>query len=164
MKKIIVSLVMLGFLCSGGVVMADSITLNSGQMLSVPTAAKISEWQIILIDAAAQRMQIRYRWRDADYNLLTVAGNRTGWEYWECRNRSEGNNADCTDVDTPWDCCTGAETGTCPEMLDTCFSDVFGFQIRQQDVGTSIGIGLRTLIWNQMKQDILTGGNDGSFD
>ena len=47
---------------------------------------------------------------------------------------------------------------------DSCFTDVFSFQIRQQDVDTSIGAGLRTLIWNQMKADVLTGGNDGTFD
>jgi len=46
---------------------------------------------------------------------------------------------------------------------DECFSDVFTFQVREVDVGTSIGHGLRTLIWNKMRPDILTGANNGTF-
>ena len=141
---------------------AESITLDSTETLVTPAAESISDWEIIKINAANQELRVRYRWRASDSSLIKL--DSTGWNYWTCRNRSEGNNDDCTDVDVPWDCCTGEGTGTCPEAIDTCFSDVFNFQIRAQDVDTSIGVGLRTLIWNQMKADILTGANDGSFD
>jgi hypothetical protein len=49
------------------------------------------------------------------------------------------------------------------EITDTDFDDVFGFIVRQQDVGTKIGVGLRALIWNKFKSEVLTAGNDGTF-
>jgi hypothetical protein len=123
----------------------------------------MGDWYVSYISAATKTLTVRYYWEDATGNPIQL-DNRSAWQTWSCRDISQGDNASCTAAGEPWDCCTGAGTGTCPEAVDTCFSDVFGFQIRAQDVGTSIGIGLRTLIWNQMKVDILTGGNDGSFD
>jgi len=110
--------------------LADTITLTSPEILTLPSAAKL-DWRISGIDAQAHRMVVTYRWRDAAGEIIDV-GDGGRWNTWECS--------------------------------DTCFTDVFTFQIRAQDVGTPIGVGLRTLIWNRMKQDILTGGNDGSFD
>lgn len=147
-----------------GLCFADSITLDSNQALSPSTAAQISDWEITKINAKSKTMVIRYRWRDETGKIVYMGQGRTGWQTWRCRDIQQGDNDNCVDVDDPWDCCTGPGTGTCPEDVDTCFSDVFGFTIRSQDVGTGIGLGLRALIWNQMKQDILTGGNDGTFD
>ena len=159
MKKLAL---VLTFLLLAPFAFADDITLDSNEVLIVPTATRISEWEIIRISAASKILRVKYRWRAADDSLIKLE--RTGWNYWTCRNTYQGNNESCTALDTPWDCCSDLETGTCPEIVGTCFSDVFGFQIRTQDVGTSIGAGLRTLIWNKMKSDILTGGNDGDFD
>jgi hypothetical protein len=44
------------------------------------------------------------------------------------------------------------------------FTDIFSFLIRQQDVGVKIGVGLRTLILNKFKADVLSAGNSGTFD
>jgi len=99
---------------------------------------------------------------DVAWGIITTAGAHPQIYFWAFDEDVDDDN--CTGANEPWDCCTGSETGTCPEILDTCFTDVFSFSIRTQDVGTSIGLGLRTLIWNQMKNDILTGVNDGTFD
>ena len=142
---------------------SDTINLDSTETLQVPTSQKISDWQIVLIDASAKVMRIKYRWRDASNDVIDF--DNSGWKYWTCQDvEVPGTNAECIDTGDPYPCCTGAGTGTCDDMLDTCFTDVFSFDIRAQDVGTPIGVGLRQLIWNQMKQDILTGGNDGTFE
>ena len=47
---------------------------------------------------------------------------------------------------------------------DQCFRDVFGFLIRPEDVDCKVGIALRKLIWFHFKQDVLTPGNDGTFE
>ena len=163
MKKLILILVAM-LLCFGSAG-ADSITLDSTETLSTPTTQKIGEWYIDYISASKKRLVVRYYWEDASGVPIVLHGaNRHAWQTWTCRDRQEGDNAECLDVDDPWDCCTGSGTGDCPEILDSCFTDVFSFSIRSQDVGMSIGLGLRTLIWNEMKSDVLTGGNDGTFD
>lgn len=35
-----------------------------------------------------------------------------------------------------------------------CFTDIYGFVIRQQDVGTTLGKGTRALVINKMKVDL----------
>jgi len=141
---------------------ADRINLDSDETLSTPVSEAL-DWEIIKINAKEKILQVKYRWKDSDDAPIFLGSSRT-WMVWTCQNVSEGNNDDCIDVDDPWDCCTGAGTGTCPEVTDTCFSDVFGFLVRSQDVDTKIGVGLRTLIWNKMRPDILTGDNDGTFE
>lgn len=54
----------------------------------------------------------------------------------------------------------GWQLWTCHEQ---CFDDVFSFQVRAQDVGTPIGAGLRKLLWNKFKQEIIP-TNDGVFE
>jgi len=162
MKKLAIALFLI--LVCPALVCADSITLNTNETLSVPESARISDWEIIKINADQKIMTIRYRWRAGDDTVVQL-GNRQGWQFWTCQDReTPGTNAECLAAGDPYECCTGVGTGTCDDLLDSCFSDVFGFTIRSQDVGTKIGIGLRTLIWNQMKQDVLSGGNDGAFD
>ena len=161
MKKILLTII---FLIMPIFVVADDITLNSNESVTPLEYNRITEWKVTLIDPAAKRMVITYTRRlDSDV-VVDNTSRRDGIKTWECRDRQQGDNAECVAVGDPWACCTGAGTGTCPEILDTCFSDVFHFTVRAQDVGTSIGSGLKQLIWNQMKQDILTGGNDGTFD
>ena len=36
------------------------------------------------------------------------------------------------------------------EITGSDFTDIMGFQIRSQDVGTAIGTGLKQLIWNKL--------------
>ena len=91
------------------------------------------DWRVVRLDSEAQILTVTYRWRAADGSVI-YAGDKDGWRTWRCTNNEE-----------------------------TCFSDVFSFQVRTQDVGTSIGVGLRTLIWNKFRSDIL-GANDGTFD
>jgi len=163
MKKVIVYLLsILFFLC--GIAVADVIDLNQNEVINTPQSSKM-EWEITRINASKQILQIKYRWLDSNGTPIRDASGNV-WKIWTCRNIADSNpvsNSECTDVNTPDECCTGAGTGNC-DVVDTCFSDVFGFNIRSQDVGTSIGVGLRTLIWNKMKDDVLSGGNDGSFE
>lgn len=49
------------------------------------------------------------------------------------------------------------------ECRDACFDDTFSFVIRTQDAGTSIGKGLRALIWSKMRPAILTGANNATL-
>ena len=94
---------------------------------------------------------------------MDVVSDNKGWNTWNCVNTPvPGENSECVAEDDPYDCCSGEGTGTCDDMLDTCFSDVFGFVIRSQDVGTPLGQGLRTLIYNAWRDDVIP-GNDGTF-
>ena len=143
---------------------ADSVTLTTPETLATPQATKL-DWYIDLIDAREKMLVVKYRWRDATGTIIKRAALGQTWESWACRDLEvPGENVACTGAGTPTPCCTGVGTGTCDDMLDTCFTDVFGFRVRQQDVGTAIGVGLRQLIWNKFKQTILSGGNDGAFD
>ena len=122
------------------------------------------DWHISKIDAGNKYLEVTYRWLDAAGEPILLANRRT-WQVWRCRNIVDNPDTvdeECLGIGDPWECCTGVGTGNCDETL-TDFSDIFSFKIRAQDVGISIGVGLRTLIWNKMKGDILTPGNDGIF-
>jgi hypothetical protein len=163
MKKLILAFCLL--LLAAGFAQGESITLNSAENLAVPTSQKITDWKITEIDNASKNLTVRFRWVDSNQNSIQVNNRRDGYVFWNCRDiETDETNAECLGAGDPYECCTGAGAGTCDDLADSCFSDVFNFTIRQQDVGTSLGIGLRTLIWNEMKADILTGVNDGSFD
>lgn len=162
MKKLLILFAIIFILPLG--VSADRVTLNSTEVLSTPNATHM-DWYIDLIDAKTKTLRVRYRWLDSTGAPIFL-GNRTTWQTWSCRNVVDNPitiNADCVGVGDPWSCCTGVGTGDCDETV-TDFSDIFTFKIRTQDVGTSIGVGLRTLIWNKMRADILTGGNNGTFE
>ena len=162
MKKIILilSVLALPIFC-----LADDITLNQPENVTPTTFSKIADWRISNAEEDKEELVITYRRKDASGNIIiNHETNRNGYMNWYCRNTYQGNNEDCIGPDDPWLCCDGPASGTCPEQVGTCFSDVFNFSIRTQDVGTSIGRGLKLLIWNRMKQDVLTGGNDGTFD
>ena len=160
MRKPIAVLVLLALPCWA---LADRITLTDEETLSTPQA-KYMDWHVSKIDAATKSLQVTYRWRNATEGTIFLGG-RNDWQTWTCRDiETPGENAECTDSLVPYECCTGLGTGTCDGMDDTCFTDVFGFIIRTQDAGTKMGVGLRTLIWNKMQADVLTGGNTGTFE
>jgi len=162
MKKVFPSILIAIMFC--GVSIADTVLFTSPETIDTPTAVKM-EWEVTKINASQQILKVGYRWLDTNSKPIRDNDGRI-YHVWTCRNKADSNpltDAECTALGVPDECCTGAGTGDC-DIVDTCFSDVFGFSIRQQDVGTSIGLGLRTLIWNQMKQDVLSGGNDGSFE
>jgi len=166
MKKLFVLIIGLLVLSSLAIKtsFADTVVLDNPETLSNPTSQNL-RWKITLIDAETKTMVVSYYWRDDATGDPLYFGRRSQWKTWSCRDiEVEGTNAECTDVEVPWACCTGAGTGTCDDMISTCFSDVFKFLIRAQDVDTMIGVGLRTLIWNKFKADVLTGGNDGTFE
>jgi hypothetical protein len=142
---------------------AEQITLTTPQPVVAPSAVKISDWEITRINAERKLLSVRYRWRDATGDVIDFKS-KDGWHTWTCQDiEVQGTNAECIEAGNPYPCCTDAGAGTCDGMVDTCFSDVFGFTIRSQDVGVKMGVGLRTLIWNKMKTDIIP-GNDGAFD
>lgn len=160
MKKLLVIALMLLFIPVD--LPAENVALDTEETLQVPTSQKM-DWYIDHINAQNKTMIVKYRWKDATDSPINLNGK--SWQEWRCQDiEVPGTNAECLGTSDPYECCTGVGTGTCDDMLDTCFTDVFGFQIRAQDVGTGIGVGLRTLIWNQFKQDVLTSGNDGTFD
>jgi len=121
--------------------MGDRINLNTAEALAPPTATWI-EWKELHIDISSKIMQVKYVWHD-DSGVIPVNGQIT--QTWTIRNIPD-------DPETP-------EDETNPE-----FDNLFGFAIRAQDVGTKIGRGLQLLIWSRMKDDILTPGNDGTFE
>ena len=162
MRKLVFILI-ISFLLGPFSVSADRITLDSAENLAVPTSRHIANWHISKIDPADKILRVRYQWATDDNKIIKTTP--SGWNTWDCRDiEVPGENINCTAAGEPWACCTGNTTGTCDDMVDTCFTDVFGFTIRAQDVGTSIGSGLKTLIWNRMKQDILSETNNGTFD
>jgi len=141
MKKLLI--IVLSALLFAAVSWADEITLNNPEALAPPTAVKIDFRQI--------KINLNPNWLELDFRFLDVNGeeilgpNGRTQRLWRCQNM----------IDNP----------TTPENeASTCFTDLFMFVIRAQDVGTPIGRGLRNLIWNKMKSDVLSGGNDGTFN
>lgn len=99
-----------------------------------PESSQKLSWEIVRINAQEKVLTVKYQWLDA--SDTPVYTRPGGVLYWDCRD--DGSS--------------------------TCFSDVFGFVIRSGDVGTKIGAGLRTLIWNKMKADVLkVANNTGTF-
>ena len=142
----------------------DSITLDNQENLSVPTSQKIGDWYIDYASASNKTVIIKYYWADATGQPI-IMDNGKVWQNWDCRDISRGNNADCLNNDDPWLCCDGPGAGTCPEVVDDCFTQTFLRAVQcPADDGVLLGVGLRTLLFNQWKQDSLTPGNDGSFD
>jgi hypothetical protein len=142
---------------------AEIVVLDSPHQIT-PSEADNLEWEIVELNSTNKKLVVKWRWRDSGSRvLMDVGSDRYGWNTWTCENiEVPGENSECIDEGVPNECCTGYQEGSCDDMLDTCFSDIFGFEIRQQDVGTNIGIGLRTLIWNRWKQEELP-NNNGTF-
>jgi len=162
MKKLIILFLFLSLIIvnNGN---TEKITLNTGETIGAPETGISMDWYIDYIDAENNILKVNYQWRDALGKIIRDTSARTGWNTWTCQDIPVENNIDCIGAGDPYGCCTGVGTGTCDEVGDTCFSNIFRFEIRAQDVGTKIGVGLRSLIWNQMKTDVLTGVNDGVF-
>ena len=166
MKKLIILFLFLSLIVvnNGN---TEKITLNTGETIGAPETGISMDWYIDYINAEDNMLKVKYQWRDALGNTINDTNAKTGWNTWTCQDTGdinpEENNIDCIDTIDPYTCCTGVGTGTCDEPIDTCFSNIFRFEMRAQDVGTKIGVGLRSLIWNQMKTDVLTGVNDGVF-
>lgn len=144
-------------------VWAGTVILDSPHQITPSVAEKI-DWKVVDLDSDTQKVVIKWRWRDSGSRVLMDTGSdRYGWNTWTCENiEVPGENSECIDEGVPNDCCTGYQEGSCDDMIDTCFSDVFGFEVREQDVGTSIGVGFRTLLWNRWRDDVIP-GNDGTF-
>lgn len=159
MKKYILLLVVL---LIAGVASAQVLTLNSAETLSVPTATKL-DLNLIQIDAEKQTIGVRYRFMDAGGHYISEAGNPEIFRWWYCTDRAPELAANCTELHNPYWGCTGVGTGENLDPGTTCFTDTFRFAVREQDVGTPIGKGLRALIWNKMKKSVLTGTNDATL-
>ena len=162
MKKIVLAVMLAVFLCVP--VYADRINLNQEESIDAPVSQRL-DWYIDYIDAATNTIIVEYRWIDANETPIRDRDSFRSWHTWIGHDIPDNPATDvtqCIGPGDPWPCCTGIGEGDCDETVTT-FSDIFRFEIRSQDVGMKIGVGLRTLIWNKMKQDILTPGNDGTF-
>lgn len=143
---------------------AERINLSESESIDTPTATKMN-WYIDHIDGKTDYMAVRYQWLTSNNTPIRNRDTFNSWQTWECRDiPTPGENAQCVGTADPFPCCTGAGAGTCDGLDDNCFSAIFRFNVRSQDVGTPIGVGLRTLIWNQMRQDVLSPGNNGAFE
>lgn len=127
-----------------GTAFADTVALNAPVELSVPTATKLVIDRVE-IKNHNKELRVFFHWEAASGERIRLYDTMRSEVVWVCQDVEDNP---LTPVD---------ET-------DACFSDTFGFTIRQQDVGTRIGAGLRALIWAKMKSDVLSGGNDGSFE
>jgi len=145
MKKIFLIAFMFLFY---GVAQADRLTLTTPQLVAPPEATDIEVAKYVFdIEDRTNLLTVTFYYLDADGNRIYGLDEKIR-QNWRCRNI--------------------ADNPTTPEdETNTCWSDVIRYAIRcPQDEGTFIGIGLRTLIWNKMKNDpsIVTPGNDGTFD
>ena len=120
---------------------ADEYILDTPETEISPITVRY-DWQNVNIDLANNILTIFYNKLNDTGQAIPKPNGRTR-RVWACQNRAD-------DPETPED-----ET-------ETCWSDVFMFAIRTQDVGTPIGRGLRMLIKNQMSAAGLIG--TGSFD
>ena len=147
--------VLAAFFCSPAY--ANTLTLDSSEtVVDAPanTSSKLT-WKMTVVKGVCS---VDFQWFDASNRPIGRV------ERFECRDwKQEGgsdiSNDDCTAEGEPYGCCTALDEGVCD-----CWSDVFLFQIRSQDVGTSIGVGLRQLLFQQWKKVYLTGTNNGTFD
>lgn len=158
MKRLILAVLLL----MPTVAHAERVTLTNPETLAVPTSS-VLDWKVTLIDAKAKTLEVTYQWLDANQNVIRPTSGQT-WRVWRCQDRPAQLVANCTAAGAPYACCTGAGMGTGCDPGSTCFADVFGFTIRSQDVGTKIGLGLRSLVWNKFKADLLSPANNGTFD
>lgn len=159
MKRLLLAILLL----MPTVVHAERVTLTNQETLAVPTSS-VLDWHVSLIDAKTKTLEVSYQWLDANKNAIRANAAGQTWRVWRCQDRSAELVANCTGAGMPYACCTGPGAGTGCDPGSTCFTDVFGFVIRTQDVGTKIGLGLRSLIWNKFKGDLLSAGNSGVFD
>ena len=117
---------------------AFGFTLTLPEPISPPIATGISI-EKISIDENRKMLSVEYKFISADGSQIYLPSGRGFNRQWVCAD-------------------TASDEGT---PTSTCFTDVFGFQIRQADVGKKIGAGLWQLIWNKMKLDVLkVSGND----
>ena len=107
------------------------VTLSTPKVV-VPaqTAAKL-RYRGSNIREDGKYIHVKYQWLDADGEVIRI------------------NGVDVLDhyIRDTFDPDTG-------DPILTDFSDILGFVIRQQDVGATIGPGLRTLIVNKLKTDL----------
>jgi hypothetical protein len=159
--KSIASMGLALLLLGSSLAIADRINLNSPEALNQPSSQKV-RWYVSLLDAHAKKMVITYQWLSEDGGAISLFGSET--QQWVCRDIViPGTNAGCIAAGNPNACCTGLGAGTCDDD-DLCFSDIFTTLIPAGAVGTPIGSGLRTLIFNRWKSDVLSPGNDGAFE
>ena len=117
---------------------AFGFTLTLPEPISPPIATQISI-EKISIDETRKMLSVEYKFIAEDGSQIYLPSGRGFARQWVCAD-------------------TVNEVGA---PLSTCFTAVFGFQIRQADVGKKIGTGLWQLIWNKMKLDVLkVSGND----
>jgi len=160
MKSLFFALVMV--VCFFNVSYGQVLTLNSPETLAVPTAAKL-DLRNVTIDIGNKVMIVTYRFLTSADAVIPTSDSFTINRTWTCRDKPTQLAADCTGVGVPYGGCTGVGTGTGLDPGSTCFTDTFAFVIRTQDVGVQIGKGLRALIWNKMKGDVLSAGNNATL-
>ena len=129
-----------------GVAQADRLTLTTPQTTAPPEATSIEVAKYIFdIENRTNQLIVIFYYLDIDGNRIYGLNEKVEQKF-RCQNMA----------DNP---------ATVEDETSTCWSDIIGYSIRAQDEGVKIGIGLRTLIWNKMKNDptIVTPGNDGTF-
>jgi hypothetical protein len=141
---------------------AQVLTLNSPESLAVPTASKL-DLKEIRIDIGSKSLMVMYQFMNDDGTLIPMQGSSQTLRNWMCVDRAAQLESQCTGVGEPYRGCTGVGTGTNLDPGSTCFTDTFSFAIRAQDVGVAIGKGLRALIWNKMRPNVLTGTNNATL-
>ena len=160
---------------------ADNGTLGSPLQLQ-PTEAISLDWDFSL-GTSQNAITGKHRWKAAEGRIINLPNSGGGgWIHWVLKNYQMDSvpatsNDDCTDVDTPEDCCTGLGTGTCDDLVNvqngdcvaegdpsSCCVDVdIGVCRAWSDTalfncgasacdGYILGVGLRTLIINQWKK------------
>lgn len=143
---------------------AERITLTAPHAVSSPQAVSV-DWVVKKMDADAKELVVKYRWLDENgQSIISNGSDSRGWKEWICRDiETPGENAGCLAEGSPWACCTGAGAGNCDGYISTCFTDVYSFRVREADVGTPIGVGLRTLMWNKFRNEKLGVSINGAF-
>lgn len=145
-----------------GIGNAQVLILNSTETLAVPTAAKL-DLRNININVTNKTITVTYRFLSSGDIAIPIPGGDTFNRTWTCFDRDAELVANCTGVGIPYPCCTGVGTGTGCNPGSTCFTDTFSYVIKGTDNGTVLGKGLRALIWNKMRPDVLTGTNNATL-
>lgn len=136
---------------------AQTYRMTNTEQVAVPTATYI-EFRPYSTDFANKQYIVTYRLLDVNGKAIPMPESMDVNRKWICRDRADENLA-CTAAGEPQACCTGLGTGTCPGAL-TCWTEVYGFEIKEAHIGDKTGKLLRRRLFNRAKAAILRAGND----
>lgn len=155
-------LIFVCFLFATTIGYSQTIPLNSTETLAVPTATSVNIRKIE-VNVNSKQIEVTYRFLDSNNNAIPMKEVAGIDRKWKCFDLPAENVANCTGLEQPYKCCTGVGTGTDCFGGDLCWSNSYADDIKSGEVDNKIGKRFLKRIWDLLKVNILTAGNDGTL-